>query len=485
VTFFALLLATAVSAGAGELLVDTLDARGARAAPALEGLAGVIRARAVRIDFDALLAGAAASSGDTPVEPAPAERLTLTLWPGLAVDAVYDAHAAERASDRFAWVGRLVAPDDGQVVILASGGRLVGSVRTAAGTFRIRPAGDLHVVEEIDLAALPPELAPIAVPEPEGPAALDKAETAADDDGSTIDLLVVYTPAAREFLARFSGIENMVALSVAEGNVAFANSGVLPRLRLVQLAEVAYDEPTLVFEDLGSMLLKLADPTDGAMDEAHALRDRYGADLVQLIPRSTEGCGVAFIMGGSNNTAFAANAFGVTSSVCLSLSGTLIHEIGHNLGCNHAPDDSTGRGAFDYSFGYKHPKRLFHTVMAYDCLLGCPAVLHFSNPDVLYQGEPTGTATQNNARSINNVRHVVANFRASVPAEGGSGGTCSAKKSKFKGCKGGGCKICAEKIADYPDYLANHPGCIVNAKCKGKGYVKCSTTCPAPTDADR
>jgi hypothetical protein len=108
-------------------------------------------------------------------------------------------------------------------------------------------------------------------------------------------------------------------------------------------------------------------------------------------------------------------------------------------------------------------------------------VLHFSNPNVTIQGEVTGTATQNNVLSINNIRTIAANFRVSTA----TGGTCNGKKSKFVGCKGGACKVCAEKLADYPNYLANHPNCVVNAKCKGKGYVKCSTSCPAPTDADR
>jgi hypothetical protein len=71
-------------------------------------------------------------------------------------------------------------------------------------------------------------------------------------------------------------------------------------------------------------------------------------------------------------------------------------------------------GAFPYSFGYKNPSNLFRTVMAYDCPGGgCPRPLHFSNPNVNYLGNPTGTATQNNARSINNVRTTVANFRSS------------------------------------------------------------------------
>lgn len=51
----------------------------------------------------------------------------------------------------------------------------------------------------------------------------------------------------------------------------------------------------------------------------------------------------------------------------------------------------------------------FHTIMAYYCSYNAeqgytggfvPALNHFSNPDVSYLGQPTGTATANNARTV-------------------------------------------------------------------------------------
>lgn len=466
---FALLIAPA---GAAELFVDVPG--GEKALSSVDP--AVVRARAVRVSFDALL-----DDGEM-LSPEPAERLTMTLWPGLTVEAAYDADAAEGVSDRFAWVGRLTGRDDGQVVILASGGQLVGSVRTAEGTFRIRPDGTtgLHVVEEVDIAGQPACAEPLPGPDVPFDFGEERLQKAATDNGSTFDLLVVYTPAARQLLTALGSVDHLVNLSVAEGNVAFANSGIVPRIRLVHMAEIAYEEKP-PYEDLGDLLFKAANPADGVMDEIHTLRDRFKADFVQLITRSREGaCGIAFLMRGSNNRNFAPLAFGVTSSLCLAPSVTLIHEIGHNLGSNHAPGDPLGQGAFSYSLGFKSPVSNFHTVMAYTCTGGCPQVLHFSNPQVRYQGEVTGSNTQNNAQSINNIRTVAANFRNSNAA----GGVCAKKKSTFKGCKGGPCKICAEKIADYPNYLANHPACVVNDKCKG-GFVKCSVSCPAPTEADR
>ena len=42
---------------------------------------------------------------------------------------------------------------------------------------------------------------------------------------------------------------------------------------------------------------------------------------------------------------------------------------------------------------------------------GFPFIGHFSNPDVRYQGVPTGTAERNNARVMNLAAPIVANFR--------------------------------------------------------------------------
>jgi hypothetical protein len=98
------------------------------------------------------------------------------------------------------------------------------------------------------------------------------------------------------------------------------------------------------------------------MDEVHGLRDQYGADLVQLVVEG--GCGVAYLMSG-NNPNFAPYALSVVSRLCISPNYSLGHELGHNMGCNHAPEDPVGTGAYDYSFGYKDLDHGFRTIMAY------------------------------------------------------------------------------------------------------------------------
>ena len=70
----------------------------------------------------------------------------------------------------------------------------------------------------------------------------------------------------------------------------------------------------------------------------HGLRDKHGADLVKLIVDvPAGGCGVAYLMCGVD-PAFESWAFSVTARACVSPNYTFAHELGHNMGSNHAPN---------------------------------------------------------------------------------------------------------------------------------------------------
>jgi len=61
---------------------------------------------------------------------------------------------------------------------------------------------------------------------------------------------------------------------------------------------------------------------------------------------------------------------------------------------------------------------------------------------------------------------------------------CDGTTGEWKGCRGTGCNVCAEKLTEFPRYAANHPDCVVNNTCNGEFY-ECNAACPAPTYADR
>jgi hypothetical protein len=179
-------------------------------------------------------------------------------------------------------------------------------------------------------------------------------------------------------------------------------------VRLVELREVPFVEAGRIESDLEI----LKQENDGALDEVGALRDAYGADVVQLVVEEGDGCGISYSMGKSGPS-FSEWAFSVVERSCIDTTYAMAHELGHNLGCDHAPEDPMTRGAFSYSYGYKDLVAGFRTIMAYG-----PGrrVARFSSPRVLFEGVPTGTERQDNARSLNELRGTFARFRSSLPA---------------------------------------------------------------------
>src|SRR6185437_4615652 len=79
---------------------------------------------------------------------------------------------------------------------------------------------------------------------------------------------------------------------------------------------------------------------------------------------------------------------------------------------------SPSGASYPWSFGH-YVNGAFRTIMSYDvCSLGCPRVLHFSNPDVSYNGIPTGVLDKrDNAQTGDATAPIVANFRS---GDGGS-----------------------------------------------------------------
>lgn len=84
--------------------------------------------------------------------------------------------------------------------------------------------------------------------------------------------MVVYTPAGRAAGGGTTAMNALINLAIAETNTAYLRSGVIPGLRLVHTEEIAYAESGNFSTDLS----RLTNPSDGFMDNVHALRNGYG-----------------------------------------------------------------------------------------------------------------------------------------------------------------------------------------------------------------
>ena len=237
------------------------------------------------------------------------------------------------------------------------------------------------------------------------------------DDVSTIDILMLYTPAMRDY---YGGENGAVARSielVEVANEGFENSGLTTRLRMVGVELVDYVE---VQDEMGTDLDRLKDDDDGFADGIHVQRENHGADLVALLRNggTDDGtAGIAFML--DNLDGDPEWAFSVTEAQGTNSWHAFTHEIGHNLGCAHDRVAAKGPGLFDYSYGHHIDDLEVMTIMSYS-KNDEDRVPYFSNPSLNYEGYALGVSSSSpesadNAKTIEVSSLIVAAYRKSLP----------------------------------------------------------------------
>ena len=377
--------------------------------------AGAIRRRIVTIDASVL-----PSSPDA----TPSAALLLNLFDDVRLTAV--SSGVTRTPTGYVWVGRIPAIERSAVTFAVAGGVVSGSVMTPGADFTIRVVADgVYAIRQVNRAALPPEREPLI---PDGAGLDGESPGPLADDGSIIDVLVVYTPAARAAEGGTNAIEALIDLGISETNQAYAASGAIQRVRLVHKGEVGYTEAA---GNIELDLTRLQNTSDGHLDTVHSLRNTHGADLVHLIVTTADNaCGIAFMMTSVSN-AFASAAFGITDVLCISPNYSFAHELGHNMGLHHDMFvTGSDTGAFPYSRGYVNQaafapgapsSKRWRDIMAYSnqCDASgffCTRLLAFSSPLNTHTGDPMGNpASADAVRSLNETRVTVSNFRTAIP----------------------------------------------------------------------
>lgn len=330
----------------------------------------------------------------------------------------------QHADDRYTWRGSLDDAGDYPAVLSVAGDAVAGFISAPEGIWELVPstvAGESWLIE-LDGDRLPPCRGPVD-PDPDGPVRPSAgAVYALNDSGDQVDVLLMYSPAARDAAGGVSQISAQAQAAVDSANTVFANSGMRMRFRVVgiELLEGWVEGTSSASTELGLF-------RSNASQQAR--RNALAADMVSLLVANLPGaCGIGYVMR-SPGAGFASSAVQITDRDCAVGNLSWVHEHGHNMGFEHDPANGTSPTSASYPWSFGHyvegqGAQSFRTVMAYQCPAGgCTRRPYFSSPRVSFNGFPTGVVDQrDNARSGDLVADIVANFRVAQTWQGFANG---------------------------------------------------------------
>ena len=374
-----------------------------------------------------------------------AVEIDLNLFEGYEFTALFDRKEVHPSGAEI-WVGHLHNEPLSYIILSTVEGITWGKLQTQNGEiFLIKPIAASTRYQLIQIApghlgnedcqlekTLPPPVDSIG-----GGNATEKVVGVCDAGSTcsaiTLDLLIVYTPAAKTALGGTdAAAQAAIALAVAELNTVCANSGVTHDYALAHTEEVSYTESGSFSTDLDH----LEDAADGVIDEVYDMRDYYYADLVAMVLENG-GCGLGNV-NVDPSTYYSSAAFSVVRDDCMTGNLSLSHEFGHNMGFRHDryAYSSIPSNVCDYAWGWVNPgaftggsSERWRTVMAYnaecfDAGFNCTRIPHWSNPAVNYNGDPTGSTIgsadeANNGYLLDRSACLVDEFRVPVSCTGG------------------------------------------------------------------
>ncbi len=328
-----------------------------------------------------------------------AETLEIPLFDGKTYSAKR-FQTETRAMNDYTWRGKITEGKfEGDVILTFKKGYVAGIIYAPQNAvYEIVPKGEKQILIELN-QNLFPECAGDLKGETSKPPTENTLATT--DSGDRIDVLILYTTPVKTSLGGEAQAQAFAQSAIDTTNTTYINSKIRQRVRLVNAQETTIAETGSLSSELSTVRNNTA---------VAALRDQYKADLVAMLSNSSDACGIGYLMGSANPL----NGFTVTSRTCAVGNLSFPHELGHNIGSQHNPENGSNP-SYPYGFGH-YVNGVFRTVMSYvdPCTSGCTRRPYFSNPEVLFSGFPTGIDNaRDNARSINNTADTIANYRYS------------------------------------------------------------------------
>lgn len=331
-------------------------------------------------------------------------KLTIPLFDGKTYEAVRTDFEF-RALDDYSWRGKISQGKfSGDVVLTFRKGFVYGLIYAPEAVYEIVAKDDREILVQLD-QSLFPECGGEITTENDGKIETPDNAIVGVDSGDRIDVLVVYTTATKNALGGDAQAQVLAQQAIDATNAAYINSKIRQRVRLVHSEEFVYTETGTPSTDLSNLRNNAGIQT---------LRDAKKADLVAMIGEVPSVCGIGYLMGGNTTSGNQNNGFTVTHRTCVVGNLSFAHELGHNMGSQHNPENGSNP---TYPFGFGHyVNGVYRTVMSYvdPCPSGCTRRAYFSNPEVSFAGFPTGIDNfRDNARSINLTADLIAAYRYS------------------------------------------------------------------------
>lgn len=441
------LLLIGASAGANAELLRASSTHRPAAAIHLPALEGALRSRRVDVNRVAL-----ADVAQTLSERRTPPLLQIGFFDDVVMQARID-YSERTASGGLALVGHVDGDAASSVVLVDNGGTIAIGARSATRRYSVFGSSETgyQATETLPADATASAMrddAPLPPVHAAEPAATGRASGANSklllDDGSSIDLMILYTASARAASGGTAQIQANIDAQVAFINAIYQNSGVVQRLRLVHAAEINLQEGS-PFDNLYQLNL----PYDGVADEVQVLRDVYRADLVSVWGNWPQFGGVAYLGTPEGLSVLPYYAVSLVGSP-LSTHPTdtvMAHELGHNMGLQHDPLNSPGNTqvtpagsttltTIGYAHGYVDSINRFRTLMSYDsCYTSagylCRELPMFANPALTHDNSswypaavpaPLGNASSSDERrALDDTRDSVANYRQALASLSGPG----------------------------------------------------------------
>lgn len=243
-----------------------------------------------------------------------------------------------------------------------------------------------------------------------------------ENDEAVLDVMFVYTPAAKNWVYSNNGsINSIIAYAISRANLATTNNNMFIQFNLVHSAEVDYTE-----ENPNADLTNITEG-NGVMELVHEWRDQYAADFVVFLTLTEDTGGLGWLL--TNKFGDPRRAFCLARVQQAGWTTTVIHEIGHNMGAHHHKSQLTQPGPTywnnwpenTWSAGWRWTGTngtRYCDLMTYTSgeyfedgfnHIGVP---YFSDPLIQYVGTPTGDpADGDNARTLKHIKHFASKYR--------------------------------------------------------------------------